>query len=132
MTSCSVTSFKKAISSVQGRLCVVSKSEQSDPKFLYMFGRGGNIVRTLSVSRSFEQCKVAIVPTTWQHVRTLFRVRKDSNVQVHPSGRRGYTVQTQFRVRAEIRFHVQTRIGKQQPSGRKGNTIRLLFRFPGR
>jgi hypothetical protein len=37
-----------------------------------------------------------------------------------------------FRVRVEIGFHVQTRIGKQQPSGRKGNTIRTLFRFLGR
>jgi len=38
-----------------------------------------------SVSRSFEQFKVA-------SVRTLFRVREDPSVPVHPSGRRGYVM----------------------------------------
>jgi hypothetical protein len=132
MTSCSVTSFKKAISSVQGRLCSISKSEQLNPKLPYMSGRGGNNVRTPSVSRSFEQCKVATVRTTWQHVRTLFRVREDSSIQVHPSRQRGYTVRTLVRVRVQIGFHVQTQIGKQQPSGRKGNTVLMVFRFLGR
>jgi hypothetical protein len=32
MTSCSVISFKKAISSVQGRFCADSNSDKSDPK----------------------------------------------------------------------------------------------------
>jgi hypothetical protein len=35
---------------------------------------------------------------------------------VHPSGRRGNTVRTPFSVRQVFGFHVQTRIGKQQPS----------------
>jgi len=111
-----------AISSVQGRFCVVFKLEQSDPKFPYTVRRGGNIVRTPSVSRSFEQCKVATVLTTWQHVRALFKVREDTSVQVHPSRRRDYTVRMLFRIQVEIGFYVQTRIGKQQPLGRKGNT----------
>jgi len=37
MTSCSVISFKKAISSVQGRFCADSNSDKIDPKL--PFGR---------------------------------------------------------------------------------------------
>jgi hypothetical protein len=53
-----------------------------------------------------NNARFATVQMTWQHVRTLFKVREDTSVQVHPSGRRGYIVQTLFRVEVEIRFHV--------------------------
>jgi hypothetical protein len=130
MTSCSVTCFKKAISemcfkkfkedSVQN-----SKSKKLDPKL--PFGRpsimsGHSSVNNISpddeailsglqsVSRSFEKFKVASVWTSWQHARTLFRVPDESRVQVHPSGRRGNTVQTPVSVRQVKGFPLQTQI----------------------
>jgi hypothetical protein len=63
-----------------------------------------------SVSRSFEQVKVASVWTSWQHVRTLFRVQEKSSVPVHPFGRRGNTVRGPIRVRQELGFPSQTQL----------------------
>jgi hypothetical protein len=66
--------------------------------------------RLPSMSRSFKQFKVASVWTSWQHIRTPFRVREDSSVPMHPSGRRGNTIRTPFRVRGELGFPSQIRI----------------------
>jgi hypothetical protein len=62
------------------------------------------------VSRSFELLKVAFVQTLWQIVQPLFRVREESNIQVHPSGRRDNTVRTLFNVRQVTWFLSQTQI----------------------
>jgi hypothetical protein len=114
MTSCSVTSFKNAISEIPWRFYADFNSEKSDPLFpperpSKKFGRSSvsNIhpndvaipSRRPLVSRSFEQFKFAYVQTSWQYVRKLFRVREDSSSPMHPSGRRGYTVWTLIRVR---------------------------------
>jgi len=104
------------------RFCADSNSEMLDP--LFPFGRPSKTSEPLSVSnirlddlaipskppsvsRSF---KVAFVRTSWQHVRTLFRVREVSNVPIHPSGRRDNTVQTLVRVRGELGFPLQKQI----------------------
>jgi hypothetical protein len=56
-----------------------------------------------SVSRIFEQFKIASVRTQWQIVRTLFRVRENPSVPAHPSGRRGYTVRSTIQCLTSIR-----------------------------
>jgi len=111
--------------SVQGRFSADSNSEKLDPLFpSKRLGKASGcssvsnihpddvarLSRCPSVSRSFEQFKVASVWMAWQHVRTLFRVREDSNVPMHSSERRGNTVQTPVRVRGELGFPSQTRI----------------------
>jgi hypothetical protein len=92
---------------VQGRFYTDSNSEKSDP--LFQSGRPSKMSgcssvnnirpndvaipsRLPSMSRSFEQFKVASVRTSWQHVWTLFRVREESSIPMHLSGRRGNTV----------------------------------------
>jgi len=121
----SVTSFKKAISSVQGRFCADSNSEKSDPKLLSgqpSITSGHFSVSNIrpddvakpsgrpSVSRSFEQFKFAYVRTSWQHVRMLFRVLEESYFQVHSSGQRGNTVRMPVSVWQVKRFPLQTHI----------------------
>jgi hypothetical protein len=113
MTSCSVTSFKKAISSVQGRFCADSNSEKLDP--LVQSRRpskvsGHSLVSnirsdgvaipsgSLSVSRRFELFNLASIRMFQQHVQTLFRVLEKWSVQVHPPGPRGNTVRTPVNV----------------------------------
>jgi hypothetical protein len=113
MTNCSVTSFKKDVSEISERFCADSNSEKLDPLFQSRRSSVSNIrpddmtipSRRLSVSRSFEQFKVASVRTSWQHVRTLFKVREKFNVQVHPSGWCGNTVRTPIKVRRKLVFH---------------------------
>jgi hypothetical protein len=107
------------------RFCADSNSKSSNP--LFPSGRPCKRSRRSSVSnicldnmaipselplvsRSFEQFKVA-------SVRTLFRVREDSSVLVHPSGRRGNTIRMPVRIRGELGLLSQTRI-------RKDNCIR--------
>jgi hypothetical protein len=85
--------MKKAILEVPGRFCVDSNSKKSDPKI--PFGRPclesrrssvSNIrpddvaipSRHPSVSRTFELFKFESVWTSWQHVRTLFKVPEES------------------------------------------------------
>jgi hypothetical protein len=93
--------FRKVVQDVKRRFRVDSNSEKSDPKI--PFGRPSHASGRPSVSRKFEQFKVASIRTSWQHVRTNIRVRQ------------------------EIRFSSQTRIWedscirpdvKATPSGR--------------
>jgi len=125
MTSCSVTSFQKAILEILGRFCANSNSKKSDPLFSSRqpskaFGR--SLVSNIrpddvaipsglpSMSRSFKQFKVASVRTSWKHVQTLYRVQVDYSVSVHPSGRRGNTVRILVRVWGKLGFPLQTQI----------------------
>jgi len=80
-----------------------------------------------SMSRRFELFKLASVRTSQQHVQTLFRVREDSSILVHPFGRRGHTVRTLVKVQGELGFPSQTLIwedncilsdDRSTPSGR--------------
>jgi len=99
-----------------------------------------------------HQCllfKLAYVRTFQQHVRTLFKVRAKSSVQVHPSGGRGCTIRTLVSVRQVKGFpsqtqiwedscnrrtsglrrldaiHIKAKCGEElQPSGHQGNTVR--------
>jgi len=111
--------------SVPGRFCADSNSEKLDPLFLsgqpsQASGRSSvsNIclddVAILSglplVARRFELFKIIFIRTTWQHVRTQFRVRKDPSIPMHPSGRRGNTFRMPVRVRGELGFLLLTRI----------------------
>jgi hypothetical protein len=81
-----------------------------------------------SVSRNFKLFKIASVRTWWQIVWTLLRVQEESSVQVHPSGRRGNTVQMPFRVWQAIGFLSQTQIWEDscKPSGQCGVSVRTL------
>jgi hypothetical protein len=121
----SVASFKKAISSVQGRFCANSNSEKSDPKLLseqpsITSERSSvsnicpddvaKLSRSPLVSRSFELFKFAYVRTSWQHVWMLFRVPEEFYFQVHPSGQRGNTAQTPISVQQVKGFPSQTQI----------------------
>jgi len=163
MTSCSVTSFRKVISEISGSFCTDSNSEKSDT--LFSSGRpskaskhsldsnirsdDGIITSGLpSVSKRFELFKFAFVQTSWQHIRTLFRVWKDSSIPVHPSGRRDNIVRTPSMSRRFELFkvtstqtswqHVRTLFRVREdsnvlvhPSGRCGNTFRTLVRVRG-
>jgi len=77
--------------SIQGRFCADSNSEKSDPLFLSgqpSKASGRSLVSNIhpdamaipsglpSMSRIFEQFKVASVRTSWQHVQTHIRVRQ--------------------------------------------------------
>jgi hypothetical protein len=125
MTSCSVTSFKRAISEILEIFYVDSNSEKSDPLFPAWRpskASGRSSVSNIhlddvvipsglpSMSRRFELFRLASVRTSWQHVWMLFRVREDYSASVHPSGRRGYTVRTPVRVRGELGFPSQTQM----------------------
>jgi hypothetical protein len=79
------------------------------------------------VSRSLKQFKVA-------SVLTLFKVREDPSVPVHPSGRRGYIIRTPFNVfclktqlwedgcnRPDDVLYKARRAYKVQPSGRQSS-----------
>jgi hypothetical protein len=142
MTSCSVTSFKKAISEIPRRFCVDSNSEKSDP--LFRSGRpskasGRSSVSNIHpgdmaipselplVSRNFILFKLASVWTFQQHIQTLFRVREESSIQVHLFGGHGNTVRMPVSVRQVKWFPSQTQIWedscncpdvKSTPSGR--------------
>lgn len=63
-----------------------------------------------SMSRTFEQHKLAYVWTSWQHVRMLFRVREDFSILVYPSEQRGYSIQMPVRAQGELGFPLQTQI----------------------
>jgi hypothetical protein len=121
----SVTSMRKAILKVPGRFCADSNSEKSNPKIPSRrpcLESGCSSISNInsddvailsghpSVSRSFKQFKLASVWTSWQYVRTLFRVREDFSVPVHSSRQRGYTVRTPVRARGELGFPSQTQI----------------------
>jgi hypothetical protein len=103
----------------------IPTQQMSDP--LFLSGRPSNASRRSSinnihpddvaipsglssVSRSFTQFKVASIHTSWQHIRTLFRVPEESSLQVHPSGRRGNTFRTPVSVRQVKGFPLQTQI----------------------
>jgi len=100
-----------------------------------------------------HNCLMFKLTSVWmfqQHVQTLFRVREESSVQVHPSERRGNTVQTPVNVRQVKEFPSQTRYVKiaatvqmsglhrldaildkarrgeeLQPFGRQSNTVQM-------
>jgi hypothetical protein len=60
-----------------------------------------------------HQCllfKLISVRTSQQHIRTLFRVPEESNVQVHPFERHGNTVWTPVSVRQVKEFPSKTQI----------------------
>jgi hypothetical protein len=80
MTTCSVTSFKNAISSVQGRFYAVFKLEQSDPKF--PSGRPSLSVRTL-ISQQHMSGQVAIPSRPHQCLEA------SNNARLQPSGQHG-------------------------------------------
>lgn len=71
--------FRKAISSVQGKFCANSNSLKVGSHS----GWPNHVSGRPSVSRSFEQFKVAFVRTSWQHIWTLFRVREDFSTPFH-------------------------------------------------
>jgi hypothetical protein len=66
--------FKKVVQDVQRRFCADSILENSDPKIL--LGWPSHALGRPSISRKFEQFKVASVRTSWQHVRMLIRIRQ--------------------------------------------------------
>jgi hypothetical protein len=109
---------------VQRRFCVDSKSEKSDPKL--PSGRPSHASGRSSVSRSFEQFKVASVRTSRQCIWTLISVRQ---VNEFPS-------QTQIWEDSSIVWttglHLPDAIldkarheEELQSSGRQGNTVRM-------
>jgi hypothetical protein len=64
-----------------------------------------------SVSRRFEQFKVAFIRMSWQHIRTHIRVRKIIRFpshthiwerQLHPFERQGNTVRTRSLIRQDV------------------------------
>jgi hypothetical protein len=104
--------FRKAISSVQGRFCANFNSEMSNP--LLSSRQPSHASGCPSMSRSFEQFKVASVWTSWQHVRMLFRVQEDS---ISP---------LQTRIRKTACTHSDARAA---PSERRDPLIRKLYAY---
>jgi hypothetical protein len=114
--------FTSTISSVQGRFCVDSNSEKSNP--IFPSGRPSKVSTRSSVSNiclddvaipsgvpsmswRFKQFKFAYVWMSWQRVRTLFRVPEESYVQMHQSKWCGNTVRAPASVRQVKRFPSQ-------------------------
>jgi len=123
--------------SVQWRFCANFNSEKSDSLFPSERSLVSNIhpndvaipSELPSMSIRFEQFKVAFVRTSWQHIRMLFRVREESSIPVHPSGRRGNTVWTPIRVQLELVFPLQTYIWEDSCI-RPDDMVTLSRRYP--
>jgi len=101
-------------------------SEKSNP--LFLSGRPNKTFGRPSVFRRFKQFKVESVWTSWQHVRTLFRVWQ----------KLGFPLQTCIWEDSCIRpddkatlsktspYYGKRRGEELQPFGRQGNTVRTL------
>jgi hypothetical protein len=80
---------------------------------------------SIRTTRSFHpdahQCLEASNSFEWQIVLTLFRVREDPNVPVHPSGRHGYTVWMPFIFLTSIRVSASRYI-----YGKTAATVRTM------
>jgi hypothetical protein len=110
--------ISKVFQDVQRRFCADSNLEKSDPKF--PLGRPNHAFGCPSVSKSLEQFKFTSVRTSWQHVRTLFRVWEEL----------GFPSQTCIWEDSCIRPNEvlnKVRCGEElQSSGRQGNTVWTL------
>jgi hypothetical protein len=114
----------KMVQDAQRRSYADFKSEKSDPKL--PSGPHSHASRCPSMSRSFEQFKVAFVWTSQQCVRTLIKVWPENRIsfsdtdmgrQLHPSGRQGNTVRTLSLIRQDVEKNCNYSDDRTTPSG---------------